>query len=412
MKTVSAIALGAALALGGLSVAAPAATQKQEAQQPQQRKFNISKEARPAIVALQEAVTANDTANFQARLSAAQAVAKSADDRYFIGQLQLKHALAVKDDNLTANALEALVASGGASQEELLGYYDHLGVLHFNAKRYAQAEAALRKLVEMQPNNSKAITNLGAALSAQNKSAEAVALFERSMTAAKAANQPVPESVYKQVLKMAYDSRQPKSIALARDLVSAYPTPDNWRNAIMIYQDVGNPPAEVNLDLLRLMRATKTMASEKNYYELAEAANSKGLPGEAKAVLDEGIAARVVSPTKPGFKDLIANVSGKVAEDRASLPSLEKKAMASSSGTLALSTGDAYYGYGDYAKAAALYKAAVQKGSVDANTANTRLGMALAMAGQKAEAEAALKAVTGPRADLAAYWMLWLNQRG
>ena len=63
-----------------------------------------------------------------------------------------------------------------------------------------------------------------------------------------------------------------------------------------------------------------------------------------------------------------------------------------------------------FLKAAALYRAALQKGSIDANLANTRLGMALALAGQKAEAEAAFKAVTGPRADIAGYWLVWLGQ--
>jgi hypothetical protein len=37
--------------------------------------------------------------------------------------------------------------------------------------------------------------------------------------------------------------------------------------------------------------------------------------------------------------------------------------------------------------------------------------MALALAGQRAEAEAAFRSVTGPRAELASLWMLWLAQR-
>ena len=58
-----------------------------------------------------------------------------------------------------------------------------------------------------------------------------------------------------------------------------------------------------------------------------------------------------------------------------------------------------------------LYRTALQKGSVDANLVNTRLGLSLALAGQKAEAEAAFKAVTGPRAELANFYLLWLSQR-
>jgi hypothetical protein len=34
------------------------------------------------------------------------------------------------------------------------------------------------------------------------------------------------------------------------------------------------------------------------------------------------------------------------------------------------------------------------------------------MAGQKAQAETALRAVTGTRAELAGLWLAWLNRRG
>jgi hypothetical protein len=34
------------------------------------------------------------------------------------------------------------------------------------------------------------------------------------------------------------------------------------------------------------------------------------------------------------------------------------------------------------------------------------------MSGNRAEAEAAFRAVSGSRADLAGYWLSWLNQRG
>jgi tetratricopeptide (TPR) repeat protein len=120
----------------------------------------------------------------------------------------------------------------------------------------------------------------------------------------------------------------------------------------------------------------------------------------------------MVDGSKGNFRELLTAAGGKVAEDKRSLAGLETKAKAAATGTQALSIADAYYGYGDYAKAAELYRAAIQKGGVDAAVANTRLGMALAAAGQKAEAEAAFKAVTGPRAGLASYWLIWLNQRG
>ena len=76
-----------------------------------------------------------------------------------------------------------------------------------------------------------------------------------------------------------------------------------------------------------------------------------------------------------------------------------------------MSTADAYLGYGDYAKAASLYRLALQKGGsgVDADTAQLRLGIALAMSGDKAGARTAFAAVKGRRADLASFWTLYLD---
>ena len=58
-------------------------------------------------------------------------------------------------------------------------------------------------------------------------------------------------------------------------------------------------------------------------------------------------------------------------------------------------TAEAYYGYGDYAEAADLFRAALGKRGVDKDLANLRLGMSLARAGDKAGATAALNAAGG-----------------
>jgi tetratricopeptide (TPR) repeat protein len=199
---------------------------------------------------------------------------------------------------------------------------------------------------------------------------------------------------------------------LSRDLVSAYPTADNWRDALTIYRQQANLDKAAETDVLRLLRAAKALRGDSDYLTLASHLNDAGLPGESKAVVEEGVRADPKRASKDYFRSLLGATSGRVSADRAALPSLETKAMSSANGRLAVGTADAFYGYGDYAKAAALYRAALQKGGVDSNLVNTRLGAALALAGQRAEAEAALRAVTGQRAEIAAYWMLWLSQRG
>ncbi len=66
---------------------------------------------------------------------------------------------------------------------------------------------------------------------------------------------------------------------------------------------------------------------------------------------------------------------------------------------------------GQYAEAAEFYRLALQKGGEDANLVNLRLGAALALAGRGPEARAALAMVSGPRADLASFWLAWLQRR-
>jgi Tfp pilus assembly protein PilF len=103
---------------------------------------------------------------------------------------------------------------------------------------------------------------------------------------------------------------------------------------------------------------------------------------------------------------------GKTAGDRASLAASERTAGSAATGKVALSTADAYLGYGDNDKAIALYKTALTKGGIDTDTANTHLGVALFRAGQKDAARAAFTAVNanGTRGDIAAFWLLYLDQ--
>lgn len=411
MKFTSTFALGAVLTLGAMVVAAPVVAQQaeQEAKAPQ-RKY--SRQAQKPLAALQAASQAEDPAAFQAALAEAQAAAQNSDDRYVIAQFMLNDATKAQDSARQMTALEAMIQSGGATDADLPRLHKALGQLAFNAKDMTKAETNLARVVQLTPNDYEVSLLLSQIQADQKRPAEAIATLERVTEAAAAAGSPVPESWYKLRLKYAYEANLgPQSIAAGRALISAHPNATNWRDSLSVYREVSQLDRPATIDLLRLMRAAKALNGERDYYELADALNNAGLPGETKAVLEEGIASKALDGNKTIFKEMLTVANGRVAEDRASLAGLETKANAAANGTLALGTGDAYFGYGDYAKAAALYRTALQKGSVDANVANTRLGMALALAGQRAEAEAALKAVSGPRAEIANYWMLWLDKR-
>jgi len=154
------------------------------------------------------------------------------------------------------------------------------------------------------------------------------------------------------------------------------------------------------------------LGGEHEYLAFARALSEAGLPGEAKAVLDEGTERGRIDATKPAISTLAAGINRRATTDRAALARQRTAALAAAgTGRSARAAGDAHYGFGMYAEAAELYRAALQKGGEDADLVNSRLGAALALAGRRAEAEAALQAVTGPRADLAGFWLTWLARR-
>lgn len=412
MKLISKFALGLAI-LGSASTATIATAQEQAAAQAPAREFKLSKEERATLGPLQEAVNAKNTAAATAALPAAQAAAKSADAQYILGQLMLKLGIDSNNEALQSQAIDQLIAAGGTPQTELATLYLNKAALAQRAGDRKAAEEALTKAAQISPNNPDVLISLAQVKTEGKNPAEAVDLITRAIDMRKAAGQPVPDTWYKRALALAFQNKMaPQTMALSKALVAAYPTATNWRDVLLIYRDTATLDPQAEVDLFRLMRTANGLTGERDYYRFAEELKNGGFPGEAKAVLDEGVAARHVDPAKSPFRELIAATAGQLRGDRESLAGLETKAMAADTGKMALTTADAYYGYGEFAKAATLYRAALQKGGVDANLVNTRLGAALARAGQKAEAEAALKAVQGPRADLAAFWLAWLNQRG
>jgi tetratricopeptide (TPR) repeat protein len=420
MKSVSRFALGVALTLaGGALAAGPAFAKKDPPAPPAQpatgaRTYNLTKEERVALAPAQKAVTAKDWAAAQAALPAAQAAAQSPDAKYVVGQFILQIGIGINNEAMQAQAVDALIASGGAQPSEMPNLYRNQAALALRATppNTGKAEAAYAKLIELTPNDPDTLVNLAKLKNDLRKPQEAVALLDRAIDAKRAAGQPVDETWYKYGLKIAYDNRLgPQAVKFSRGLVSAFPTKENWRDSLLVYRDYGNLDAAGKLDLLRLMRVSKALAGERDWYDYASTVNDAGFPGEAKAVLDEGVALHMVDPKKQAFAELLRLSSARLAGDRASLTAEAGRAMSAPTGATALKIGDAYYGYGDYAKAIELYRAAQSKGGVDPSTVQLRLGMALAMSGDRAGAETAFRAVTGSRADLAGYWLSWLNQR-
>jgi tetratricopeptide (TPR) repeat protein len=406
----SAVALAAVLMT--VSPEAALAQKKEEAKGPPPLK--LSKPVQSLAAQAQKLQAEGNHAGAIELLKQADAIdKKSADDIYIVNMLRLNSAINLKDNALIEQSLEGALSSGKLSVEDQMKFRRNLGAMALQRQDYGKAQAEFEKLVAMNPSDSSVLVEIAELQRRQGQNQKAVATLQQGIAAQEKAGTKPDESWYRRALAIAYDAKLPAEITSTSEaLVRAYPNPTNWRDVLVIYRDSTRFDDQGQLDILRLMRANSALAGERDYAEYAETASLRGYPGEAKAVIDEGIAKGALKPTTPFVKEVLAAVNPKIAGDKASLPGLEKESRAAANGRTALGTADAHLGYGNYAKAAELYKVALQKGGVDAATVNTRLGLALGKSGDKAGAEAALKAVTGaPRDQLARYYLAWLGNQ-
>jgi len=374
-----------------------------------------SKEARPALAALQKAVNENKTAEIPALAQAALAVAKTPADRYYAYQLQLKPAVSANNEAQLLTIIEGMLSTGLPQGAEAANLAFNAAKINYNegaadAAASAKASTQIDQAIAADPNNSDYYLILGEIRNRQKRPAEAVAAFQKSMSLSQAAGKPIDQKVADRALAFAYNARLPVARDLALANLRAAPNPQNWRAAIKITEQTSNLPAPDKVDLFRLQRATSSFEGEGDYYPYVDALLTRGLPGEAKAVLDEAFAAGKLDRNKATWKEMQSSAAARVAADRASLVAGEKAALAAPSARPALATGDAFLSYGDYAKAASLYRAALAKSGVDADLANLRLGIALARSGDKAGATSALNAVKGARSGIAQLWLTYLQQ--
>lgn len=372
------------------------------------RKVTMSREAQKAIVEYQNAVNANDTARMPALLAAAQAAAKTADDRYIIASNQTRAALAANDLPAIKAGIEALEASGAAETADLAKRWADLGNRYRKAGQAAPAAAALQKAVTLDPNSPAALMLLADLSSKEGNKAEAVSLMVKSFAAAKARGEKVAESNYKFAAGAAYDLRSPMANDIARDWVAAYPSQQSWSNALRIYRDLNRPTGMQLVPVMRLLHAAGALGGQSDYFAYLSALNGSGRLAEAKAVLADAARDPDVNVNGPALKPIAAAAAK--APARAAIDAKAKAALAGGNAAALMAAGDDLYAVGAYAEAAAAYRAAAAKGG-DASLANLNLGIALARAGDRAGAEVALKAVTGTNAQLAKYWLLWLATR-
>jgi tetratricopeptide (TPR) repeat protein len=414
MKLVSKTALGIALALGSVSLAAsPAMAEKkpkEDKNAPKAEPLKLSKEFREAATPVDAAYKAQNWAAAKAAIDAAEPLAKASDEQYFIAQYRVDVGGKLKDTEMQSKGIDGMLASGRVPAADVGKYQFFAGKFAVEKKDYQKAQAAFAAAAAAGYVNSELYLSQTQAFATAGQPQQAIATLQKAIDFEKAAGRAAPEDWYKFGLSQAYKGKLNAEVnRWATMHVQAFPTAENWRTALVLFRDTNNPPDKPLLDLYRLMLAADSLAGEKDHYEYAFLANRAGLPGEAKVVIDHFKAKG--GGTSAPITELDKEVAPKIASDKASLAREANNAATAANGVPAAGVANAYLGYGDYPKAVALYQTALGKGGVDADEVNTRIGIALARQGQKDAAKAAFAKVQSPaRAGIAQYWSAWLDR--
>ncbi|MEW6627114.1 MAG: hypothetical protein AB1431_10040 [Pseudomonadota bacterium] len=423
MRFATPVALALALAMTSGAVSTPAFAAKKE-EKKAGPKLNITPDVLKALQTAQKSAEAQDFAAAKTAIAEADSKAASNDDKYQIGAIKLNTGIASKDEAMKMEGLNQMLDSGLTPPEQAGQFNAVAADAALAQKNYDVAiqrgQAALAagyKAEAVQPTIAqayfgKAGTTNTTAEPARGFTQQGLAALKAAADATKAAGQQVPAQWYQIGVSRAEAAKLPDVTEWAKMSYQADPSGQNLRTLVRLFQRANpNITNRENLDVLRLLGASDGLVVAQDFTEYAEMASKTGIYGEVKTVIDKGRSKGVLNASQGA--DVYQSAVPKIAGDKSTLGSAEADAQKAANGKIAAATADAYLGYGDYAKAASMFELAKQKGGVDADEVNTRLGIAKTLGGDTAGAKAAFEAVQGgARKQIAGLWLAYLGTKG
>jgi lipopolysaccharide biosynthesis regulator YciM len=382
-------------------------------------KPSVSPEFGKAMQPYDAAFKASNWAAAKAAVDAAKALAKTPYEKFIAGQYLTNLGVQSKNDPDLYAGLDQMVDSGFVPPEGLGQRAFFSGNQAYREKNYAKAVQRLTLAAQNNYFKDNTLLLLTFAYTDQNKLDEAAAAARQFAPKMAATDSKGAKSVYERVAESYRQADRPKEtfefLRMSLKLGADAPT---WRKYLNILIQNGNYERETDLDIRRLMDVAGALTERADFLSYGIDAVEEGLPTEALSAIERGVAAGKLSlaPStgQPNLaKETADKARSKIADETASLPASERDSSTAKTGRTARFTGDVFYSRGDYAKAVALYRIALQKGEATkpdfANIVNTRLGSALYKSGDMAGAKAAFQTITGARTELAKFWLAYID---
>ena len=363
-----------------------------------------------AIAAAKQAGNPAGMAALKDQFDAAVAVATTPDEQFAVGNFGIQIGSMTNDNAIQYRGIKLMLNSGKASPELLPKLHFYAGNFAYEAKDFVSARTELQAAIAAGLSDPDAYVMFAETYFQQHEDKEGLPYLERAIALRAASGAAAPDKWYLRGLGAAYAARDyDRAVKFGTKLVSISPEKKNWSATLAVLRDLANAPAAETLDLLRLMAVTDSFAEERDYAEFITKADARANPAEVKAVIEQGVADRVVDVNKPLFAQALTIADGRLAADKASLPDLERAARAQGASLRSMiAAADALLSYGAGERAGELYQLALAMPGVDQGLVLTRWGIAQVYAGDYHGAQAHFAQVTGTRAPLAQLWLAYI----
>lgn len=189
-------------------------------------------------------------------------------------------------------------------------------------------------------------------------------------------------------------------------LVSRSGKPEQWKLLLRLAERSRGLSDHNTLDVNRLRMMTGNIGTKDEYLLLAQLALQLGNAAEAQAVVEKGVAAKVLTDDRS--TRLLNLAKTQAAANAANLQKNIAAAQGQPTGDALLKVGEDLVSQGKAKEGLPLIQAAVKKPIKDAANGQIRLGHAMLAAGDKAGAQKVFNAVKAPEKDamIAHLWYL------
>jgi hypothetical protein len=376
----------------------------------------VSRAIEQPLKAAQDAMNARNYDAALALLEQAQAMpGKSSFDQFVINEFlgpiyarQNKYAEAY--EAFSANADSPYLTQGKADR------YKVLATLASSLKNYPSAVEWGNKAIAAGINSDDVLLIVAQSYFLQNKYVEAAASTQELVARAELASRR-PQEANLKLLWECYRKLN-DGVAEARvieKLLTYYPKPDYWANAMASLQQMSNHNDRLTLQTYRVMQDVGTLKRSDQYAEMAQLAQEQGFPGEAQTVLEQGMAKNVFieQREKERAGRLLEAATKLAVTAKQGLPRDEQAAATAPNGEALVAVGSSYLiNANDPATAVRLITQGISQGGVgNMNDAYVNLGLAQMRNRNISEARRAFVSVTGSEAyeHLARLWLLRLR---